>query len=104
ALDLPRMRVVVIGAGSTGEAFCAALRRLDADVSITLVERALVGGECTYYACMPSKTLLRTPELVAAARLAPGATVGPLDVAAVFEWRDKVVERWEDGGHETWLA
>src|ERR671931_1186845 len=97
-------RVVVLGAGSTGEAFCAALRRLDADVSITLVERHLVGGECTYYACMPSKTLLRSPELVAAARLAPGTELGPLDVAAVFEWRDKVVDGWSDSGHEPWLA
>jgi pyruvate/2-oxoglutarate dehydrogenase complex dihydrolipoamide dehydrogenase (E3) component len=97
-------RVVVLGGGSAGEAFCAALRRLDEDVSITLVERGLVGGECTYYACMPSKTLLRAPELVAAARIAPGVKLGPLDVAAVFEWRDKVVDRWDDSGHESWLA
>jgi pyruvate/2-oxoglutarate dehydrogenase complex dihydrolipoamide dehydrogenase (E3) component len=97
-------RVVVLGAGSTGEAFCAALRRLDAEASITIVERALLGGECTYYACMPSKTLLRSPELVAAARIAPGTQLGPLDVAAVFEWRDKVVDGWDDSGHERWLA
>jgi pyruvate/2-oxoglutarate dehydrogenase complex dihydrolipoamide dehydrogenase (E3) component len=97
-------RVVVLGGGSTGEAFCAALRRLDEDVAIALVERHLVGGECTYYACMPSKTLLRSPELAAAARIAPGTALGPLDVAAVFEWRDKVVDRWEDDGHERWLA
>ena len=55
--------VVVLGGGSTGEHFCGALRRLDADVPITLVESKLVGGECTYFACMPSKTLLRAPEL-----------------------------------------
>src|SRR5439155_6000771 len=97
-------RVVVLGGGSTGEAFCAMLRRLDPDVSITLVERGLVGGECTYYACMPSKTLLRSPELVAAAKIAPGARLGPLDVAAVFEWRDKVVDGWNDAGQEQWLA
>jgi pyruvate/2-oxoglutarate dehydrogenase complex dihydrolipoamide dehydrogenase (E3) component len=97
-------RVVVLGSGSSGEAFCAALRRLSADVSITIVERALLGGECTYYACMPSKTLLRAPELVAAARLAPGTQVGPLDVAKVFEWRDRVVDDWEDTGHAEWLA
>jgi pyruvate/2-oxoglutarate dehydrogenase complex dihydrolipoamide dehydrogenase (E3) component len=97
-------RVVVLGAGSTGEAFCAALRRLDPEVSITVVERALLGGECTYYACMPSKTLLRAPELVAAARIAPGTTLGPLDVAKVFEWRDRVVDDWDDSGHEEWLV
>src|SRR5207248_8246670 len=72
-------RVVVLGGGSTGEAFCAMLRRLDRDVTITLVERGLVGGECTYYACMPSKTLLRSPELAAAAKIAPGTQLGPLD-------------------------
>jgi pyruvate/2-oxoglutarate dehydrogenase complex dihydrolipoamide dehydrogenase (E3) component len=53
---------------------------------------------------MPSKTLLRAPELVAAARIAPGTTLGPLDVAKVFEWRDRVVDDWDDSGHEEWLA
>src|SRR2546427_9966600 len=53
---------------------------------------------------MPSKTLLRSPELVAAAKIAPGARLGPLDVAAVFEWRDKVVDGWNDAGQEQWLA
>ena len=66
-------RVVVLGGGSAGEAFVGALSRLDGDFEMTLVERALVGGECTYWACMPSKTLLRAPELLAAARQAPGA-------------------------------
>jgi pyruvate/2-oxoglutarate dehydrogenase complex dihydrolipoamide dehydrogenase (E3) component len=100
-------RVVVLGGGSAAEAFAAALRRLDADARITLVERALVGGECTYWACMPSKTLLRAPELLAAARLAPGATQaieGSLDVERIFWWRDQVVDGWQDSGHETWLA
>ena len=100
-------RVLVLGGGSTGEAFCAALRRLDSDVPITLVERELVGGECTYFACMPSKTLLRSPELVAAARIAPGAAEalsGRLDVKRVFWWRDQVVDGHDDSGHESWLA
>jgi dihydrolipoamide dehydrogenase len=89
---LALVKVVVLGGGSTGEAFCAALRRLDAQASITLVERALVGGECTYHACMPSKTLLRSPELAAAARIAPGAATGSLDLERIFWWRDQVVD------------
>lgn len=96
-----------MGGGSTGEAFVAALRRLDADVPITLVERELVGGECTYYACMPSKTLLRAPELVAAARIAPGAAeavTGELDAERIFWWRDQVVDGYDDSGHEKWLS
>jgi pyruvate/2-oxoglutarate dehydrogenase complex dihydrolipoamide dehydrogenase (E3) component len=97
----------VLGGGSTGEAFCAALRRHQPDVPITLVERELVGGECSYFACMPSKTLLRSPELVAAARVAPGAAEaieGSLDLGRVFWWRDRVVEGHDDSGHEEWLA
>jgi dihydrolipoamide dehydrogenase len=99
-------RVVVLGGGSTGEAFAAALRRYDADVPITLVERELLGGECTYWACMPSKTLLRSPEIVASARRAPGAAeavTGTVDAQRVFWWRDQVVENLDDSGHEEWL-
>jgi pyruvate/2-oxoglutarate dehydrogenase complex dihydrolipoamide dehydrogenase (E3) component len=99
--------VVVLGGGSTGEAFCAALRRHDPEAEITLVERELVGGECTYWACMPSKTLLRPPELVHAARIAPGAAeavTGELDPARIFWWRDQVVDDYDDSGHESWLA
>jgi pyruvate/2-oxoglutarate dehydrogenase complex dihydrolipoamide dehydrogenase (E3) component len=100
-------RVVVLGGGSAGEAFVATLRRLDPQVEIVLVARALVGGECTYWACMPSKTLLRAPELLAAIRLAPGAAEavsGSLDLERVFWWRDQVVDGYDDGGHSTWLA
>jgi pyruvate/2-oxoglutarate dehydrogenase complex dihydrolipoamide dehydrogenase (E3) component len=100
-------RVVVLGGGSTGEAFAAALRRYDDEVPITLVERELVGGECTYWACMPSKTLLRSPEVVAAARRAPGAAeavTGTLDAERIFWWRDQVVENLDDSGHEQWLG
>lgn len=99
-------RVVVIGGGAVGEAFCAALRRLDPRVQITLVERGLVGGECTYWACMPSKTLLRAPELVAAARRTPGAAEalsGTPDSSRIFWWRDQVVEEHDDAGHVEWL-
>ena len=75
--------VVVLGGGSTGEAFVAALRRLDSAVPIVLVERELVGGECTYWACMPSKTLLRPAEVLAAARIAPLASETRKSVAAL---------------------
>ncbi|HSC93016.1 MAG TPA: NAD(P)/FAD-dependent oxidoreductase [Gaiellaceae bacterium] len=96
-------RVVVLGGGAAAEAFVAALRRLDEQVSITLVERRLIGGECTFWACMPTKTLLRSPELRAEAGRAPGAAAGTLDVAQVFEWRDRVVDALDDTGHVEWL-
>jgi pyruvate/2-oxoglutarate dehydrogenase complex dihydrolipoamide dehydrogenase (E3) component len=95
--------VVVIGGGSSAEAFVAALRRHDTDSRITLVERELVGGECTYWACMPSKTLLRATELVAAAEITPGVTGASLVPSDIFGWRDKVVDGWQDEGHVPWL-
>jgi pyruvate/2-oxoglutarate dehydrogenase complex dihydrolipoamide dehydrogenase (E3) component len=97
------LRVVVLGGGSTGEHFVGALRRLDVDADLTLVERRLVGGECSYWACMPTKTMLRGPELVAAARHAPGVQVDGLDPAEVFRWRDLVAER-DDSSQVDWLA
>ena len=92
-------RVVVLGGGSTGEAFAAALRSHDEAAEITIVERELLGGECTFWACMPSKTLLRTPELVASARRAPGAAeavTGDPDVERIFWWRDQVIDNLEE--------
>jgi pyruvate/2-oxoglutarate dehydrogenase complex dihydrolipoamide dehydrogenase (E3) component len=97
-------RVVVLGGGSTGEAFCAALRRLDPERPISLVEPRLVGGECSYFACMPSKTLLRAPELLAATKLTPGLEGATLDLERVFWWRDQVVDGHDDSGHSAWLA
>jgi len=97
------VRVVVLGGGSSGEHFVGALRRLDGVVEIMLVERRLVGGECSYWACMPTKTMLRGPELVAATRRAPGIEPARLDPVGVFGWRDKVAER-DDSSQVEWLA
>ncbi len=97
------MRVAVLGGGSSGEHFVGALRRLDGDVELTLVERRLVGGECSYWACMPTKTMLRAPELLAATRRTPGLGGAGLDPAAVFTWRDVVAER-NDSSQVEWLA
>jgi pyruvate/2-oxoglutarate dehydrogenase complex dihydrolipoamide dehydrogenase (E3) component len=95
--------VVVLGGGSSGEHFVGALRRLDAESTVTVVERLLVGGECSYWACMPTKTMLRAPELLAAARHSQGAIVGgELDAQRVFAWRDLVAER-NDSSQAEWL-
>jgi dihydrolipoamide dehydrogenase len=70
---------------------------------VTVVERRLVGGECSYWACMPTKTMLRAPELVAESRSSFGAVVdAKLDVSRVFAWRDAVAER-DDSSQVEWL-
>ena len=102
-----KRRIVVLGAGSTGEHFVGALRRLSAEAEITIVEHALAGGECSYYACIPTKTLLRPTEALAAARLAPGAAeavTGELDLERVFWWRDQVTDGRDDSWHVGWLV
>jgi pyruvate/2-oxoglutarate dehydrogenase complex dihydrolipoamide dehydrogenase (E3) component len=98
-------RVVVLGAGVAGESFVAALRRLDRDAQVTIVEQELVGGECSYWACIPSKTLLRPLELIHRARLAPGAaeSVGEIDPKGVFAWRDEVAGQ-DDTSQAEWVA
>ena len=98
--------VVVLGAGSSGEHFVGALRKLDPGVEIIVAERELAGGECSYYACIPTKTLLRPLEALAAARIAPGAAEavdGAIDVERVFWWRDQVTDGRDDAWHASWL-
>jgi pyruvate/2-oxoglutarate dehydrogenase complex dihydrolipoamide dehydrogenase (E3) component len=97
-------RVIVLGGGVAGESFAAALRRHDPEVPITLVERDLVGGECSYWACIPSKTLLRPLEVLFRARVAPGAAeaLNGVDVARIFWWRDQVAGK-DDTSQAEWL-
>jgi dihydrolipoamide dehydrogenase len=97
------VRVVVLGGGSSGEHFVGALRRLDRETQLTVIDRRLFGGECSYWACMPTKTALRAPELVADANRSFGAVVGAtLDPQRVFAWRDAVAER-NDASQVEWL-
>jgi pyruvate/2-oxoglutarate dehydrogenase complex dihydrolipoamide dehydrogenase (E3) component len=96
--------VVVIGAGPAGE-HCAA-RLADAGRRVAIVERGLVGGECDYWACIPSKTLLRPGEALQAAREAPGAKEavdGGVRPEPAFAWRDFMVSNYEDGAKVDWL-
>ena len=101
------MTVVVLGGGSTGEAFAGALRRHEPETPITLVERELVGGECSYFACMPSKALLRPGEVRAESLRVPGAAeavTGPLDRDRVLWHRDQVTHGGDDSSQADWLA
>lgn len=93
--------VVVIGAGSAGEV--AAGRLGAAGLSVAIVEDRLVGGECSYFACMPSKALLRPMEIVREARRVPGVAVGSIDAAAVLARRDEVIADLDDSGQLPWL-
>jgi dihydrolipoamide dehydrogenase len=97
------VRVVVLGGGSTGEHFVGALRRLDRETEITLVESRLVGGECSYYACMPTKTMLRGVELSSSLDRAPGMRPERPDPDGVWSWRDWVTSDWDDSGQLEWL-
>ncbi|MCO1597471.1 NAD(P)/FAD-dependent oxidoreductase [Micromonospora sp. RHAY321] len=96
--------VVVIGAGPVGEN--VADRVVRGGLTAAIVERELVGGECSYWACMPTKALLRSASALRAARQLPGAreaVTGNLDAAAVLGRRDSFASHWKDDGQVSWL-
>src|SRR5436190_1332531 len=96
--------VIVIGAGPAGEVVAGRLG--EGGLHVVLVERELVGGECSYYACMPSKGLLRPGEVLAEARRIPGAAeavTGDVDVQATFARRDQIVHDLDDSSQLPWL-
>lgn len=97
--------VIVLGAGPAGEN--AADRVRAAGLTCAIVESELVGGECSYWACMPSKALLRPVQALAAARSVGGsaqAVTGGLDAAAVLARRDEFTSNWKDDGQAEWVA
>jgi dihydrolipoamide dehydrogenase len=96
--------VIVLGGGASGENIAG--RCVECGASIAIVEAELVGGECSYWACMPSKTLIRPGEVLAEVRRVPGAreaVTGGLDADAVLAWRDDIVANWNDAAQAQWV-
>jgi pyruvate/2-oxoglutarate dehydrogenase complex dihydrolipoamide dehydrogenase (E3) component len=93
--------VVVMGAGAPGEV--AAGRLGQNGLSVAIVEESLVGGDCSFYACMPSKALLRPVELANEVGRVPGLELGPIDSAAVLARRDEVIHNLDDSSQLPWL-
>ena len=103
-MDAAEYDLIVIGAGPVGEN--VADRAVQGGLTAVIVESELVGGECSYWACMPSKALLRAGSALRAAREAPGAAeavTGGVDVAAVLARRDAIVHDWDDSAQVAWL-
>ena len=101
---MPTHDVVVLGAGPAWENVAG--RCADGGLSVALIEAERVGGECSHWGCIPSKTLIRPGAVLASARRVPGAAeavTGRLDVGAVFGWRDEMVGHRDDSAQLQWL-
>jgi dihydrolipoamide dehydrogenase len=93
--------LIVLGGGPVGEN--VADRAVQGGLTAVIVESELVGGECSYWACMPSKALLRSPQALRAAQHVRGVTGGTLDPAEVLARRDSFTSHWSDAGQVEWL-